>query len=181
METTLFKGLIGQERWQKYFAEVLARQKMSHAYLFSGPEHLGKRTFVGAVVRSLLCASPATSGVPCTHCASCRAWRGEAHPELVELKLKLEATSVGVEEVRGFIQALVSTPSLGKYRVGVLRDVNQITLEGLSVLLKTIEEPAQSVVLLLVADRLHPLPATVQSRLQHCVFTPMKRAALAVA
>src|SRR3989344_7186698 len=101
METTLFKGFIGQERWQKYFAEVLAQQKMSHAYLFSGPEHLGKRTFVGAVVRSLLCASPATSGVPCTHCASCRDWRGEAHPELVELKLKLEATSVGVEEVRG--------------------------------------------------------------------------------
>lgn len=180
MNVDSFEGFIGQEHWQRYFGNLIPTRKMSHAYLFSGPAHLGKRTFVQRLSRRLLCFS-LIKGEPCGTCISCRAWRGTFHPELVTVAIEEGASRIGVEAVRNFTAALIHAPSEGGYRLGVLEDLDRVTPEGLGVLLKTIEEPAPSVILLLIADTVTPLPATVRSRLAHCTFTPVDRGSLVAA
>jgi DNA polymerase-3 subunit delta' len=174
----MFSDFIGQERWQRYFAHAFQQQRLSHAYLFLGPRHTGKRTFAWALARGLTCQ--ASAAVACGRCASCRAWSSpRSHPDVVALRCEAAANVVGVDEVRRFIAALQTAPFVASRRVAIIEDVDVVTAEGLSVLLKTLEEPPAGAVLLVVSDSSAPLLATVRSRLQRCVFAPLSRAALA--
>jgi DNA polymerase-3 subunit delta' len=175
-----FDSFIGQERWQRYFTQVLSEGRLAPAYLFSGPRHLGKRTFAALLTRAILCAA-SHQGAPCSSCASCLAWRGTVHPDVLNLRLGKEASSIGVGEVRNFIAALQLTPAVAARRVAVVGDLNRVTAEGLGALLKTLEEPPGSVVLLLLAESLPQLPPTVRSRLQLVTFSPVPRPVLSAA
>jgi DNA polymerase-3 subunit delta' len=178
MKTAAFNGFIGQGYWQEYFSNLVRERRLGHAYIFSGPKHVGKRTFVWELARHALCQTPTRDGGACNKCRSCRAWRGEIHPELVVLSRAEDKASVGVLDVRNFIGALVNAPSESVYRLGLIENIEAVTIEGLNMLLKTLEEPAPSVVLLLLTDAVERLPATVRSRLQHCVFVPVPESKL---
>lgn len=175
--TMIFDGFIGQSYWQTYFTTILQERRYAHAYLFSGPRHLGKRTFVDLFGRALLCHNLTAKGV-CGQCDSCRSWRGGEHPDLLRLKLAADASHIGVDEARDFIASIQQTPFTAHCRVAIIEDADFITIEGLNALLKTLEEPAQTAILLLVSESAENLPATVRSRLQHCLFSTVPRQTL---
>ena len=168
------KQFIGQQRWQTYFEDILLRGRYAHAYLFSGPRHLGKRTFVGILSRAILCNERAGMAA-CGRCFSCLLWRGKEHPDLARLGLLDQATSIGVKEVRDFAAAIGKTPFVAKERAVVIENLEDMTIEGANALLKILEEPPARTVLFLIAESAARLPATVCSRLYHCLFTPVPR------
>lgn len=173
----IFDGFIGQSYWQTYFSRLLVERRYAHAYLFFGPRHLGKRTFVKMLSRAILCHNLTAVGV-CGQCDSCRSWRVDEHPDLLRLKLAADASRIGVNEARDFIASIQQTPFTAHCRVAIIEDADSITIEGLNALLKTLEEPAQSVILLLISESAENLPTTVRSRLQHCLFSTVPRHAL---
>lgn len=172
---------IGQTHWRSYFASLLKAKRLSHAYLFSGPKHIGKHTFVRTLTKDILCQNPDSEGNACQKCLSCRAWRGEWHPSQVELRCSEDKESIGVEDVRQFIVSLSRAPHITAYQVGLISEVDTMTTPAFHVLLKTIEEPPASVILFLVTENPERLPATVRSRLEHCVFSPVALKELSVA
>lgn len=167
------EDFIGQQRWQQYFATVLKENRLAHAYLFSGPAHLGKRTFAFAAARAVICKSRKADGAACTHCSVCLAWQAGNHPDLTVLALAPEERSIGVAAVRDFLANLETTPSLSAHRVAMITDAEHVTTEAWNLLLKTLEEPTSHAVVMVIADVAEQLPATVQSRLQHIQFTPL--------
>ena len=173
----IFEGFIGQFYWQKYFSALVAERRYAHAYLFSGPRHLGKRTFVKMLSRAMLCHNFTAKGA-CGQCDSCRSWRGDEHPDLLRLKLAADTSSIGVDEVRDFIAAIQQTPLTANCRAAVIENLDSMTIEGLNVLLKTLEEPPRTAILFLVTESAENLPATVRSRLQHCLFSIVPRRTL---
>lgn len=173
----LFQDFIGQSFWQSYFSVLLKERRLAPAYLFSGPRHIGKRTFLKMLCRAMLCHHLITDG-SCGQCVSCRSWLGDEHPDLLRLKLGSEASSIGVEEVRYFVASVARTPLVAKSCLAIVEDLDSMTRGGFDVLLKTLEEPPASVVIFLVAESAESLPATVRSRLQHCAFAPVERSVL---
>lgn len=168
----IFNGFIGQSFWQTYFSELLVERRYAHAYLFSGPRHLGKRTFLKMLSRAMLCHNLTAKGA-CGQCASCRSWQGNEHPDLLRLKLAVDASSIGVEEARDFAAAIAQTPFVARERIAVIEDISYLTKAGFNALLKTLEEPSSVAIIFLIAEAAETLPLTVRSRLQHCAFTPV--------
>src|SRR3989338_2835839 len=159
----IFDGFIGQPHWQRYFASLAKEGRCAHAYLFSGPRHIGKRTFLRMLSRAMLCHNITVKGA-CGQCVSCRSWQGNEHPDLLRLRLVAGASSIGVQEVRDFIAAIAQTPFTARERIAVIEDLSYLTKAGFNALLKTLEEPSSASVIFLVAEVVETLLPTVRSR-----------------
>src|SRR4030067_741674 len=125
--------------------------QVRHAYLFSGPPAIGKRTLALRFAQAMLCQQPPRAGEFCGECRACRLVRGESHPDL-HLLTRLESKSeIGIDQVRELQRQLSLTPVEGRRRVGLLADFHEASDGASNALLKTLEEPAGGAVLLLTA------------------------------
>lgn len=164
----MFGNFIGQERWQHYFEQTLEKGSLAHGYLFSGPAHIGKMTFILDLARVLVCGEKKS---PCQTCVSCRAWQEQKHPDCVQLAATDK--DIGVEDVREFIVELHRRPTVGRYRVALVADADRLTPAAANALLRIMEEPPKQVVVLARAVNASALPATLRSRFQRCRFIPV--------
>jgi len=165
----VFETIPGQERAKALFARALAGDALSHAYLLSGPEGLGKADFAREVGVALV--------APCGGCGACpdcaRARRG-AHPDL--RVIEREGERIRLEQVEPLVAELALKPFAAKRRVWVLPEVEQLMPEAANKLLKSIEEPPAHVHFLLVTDRLERVLPTIVSRCQLVEFRPLSDA-----
>lgn len=148
-----------------YFTKALAYGRVHHAYLFQGPEHVGKTTFARMLAQTLLCESDKV--IPCGKCRACEAYARAAHPDFLVVD-RGEAEHLSIEKIREGIAALNTKPLLGSVRVAIIEEASRLTIEAGSALLKTLEEPGASVVLFLIAHA-DVLP-TIASRCQRIQF-----------
>ncbi|PJE75682.1 hypothetical protein COV04_03725 [Candidatus Uhrbacteria bacterium CG10_big_fil_rev_8_21_14_0_10_48_11] len=153
---------IGQEKWQTFFSNAIANGKLNHAYLFSGPAHLGKQTFARLLAAKLLGQTGDTQRL---------------HPDLLVLTEEASQT-VGIATVRQFITAISSSPLVGNRRVALIPETERVTVQSWNALLKTLEEPPPATIFFLIAEHPEKLPATVRSRLQYCRLAPVPVATL---
>jgi DNA polymerase-3 subunit delta' len=167
--------VIGAEGPKRYFA-ALTRDRLSHAYLFTGPPGVGKRTFARRLAQSLLCAAPKNSvlGYDGT-CASCALFRGENahHPDFLEhegiLKIGDRDAAMGFYESEGLsARDLVRQLSLQSYsgglRILLLGDIGFATHEAANALLRFLEEPPRGVIMILTSAAPARLLPTIRSR-----------------
>lgn len=157
--------LIGHDNIKSYFTHAFGSGRVHHAYLFEGPEHIGKTTFARMLANTLLCEGETT--IPCGSCRSCIAIAHGVHPDMAMLE-KGEEDHVSIEQVREYILTLRTRPLLGIRRIGIIEDASTLTPEATNALLKTIEEPSAAVVLFLVTHT-DVLP-TIASRCQRIKF-----------
>ena len=137
--------------------------RLPHALLLTGAVGIGKRAFARWLAECLLCRAPTAAGA-CGACASCRQLLAEAHPDYRELRP--EGAGIRIDAVRELMTwQQMSTPE-GRWRVALLDGADTLNRNAANALLKTLEEPADGALLLLVADRPGALPATVRSRCQ---------------
>lgn len=170
----VFKQFIGQQHWQDFFS-LRAASLGAAAFAIIGPTHIGKKTFVMLLSQILLCQRHTV----CGSCDSCRAWSQEKyHADLVMLQTKEGETKIGVEQAREFIVSLAATPIYGPYKIGFLVDAEQLTVEAQQVLLKTLEEPPDHVILFATLANERVLLPTVISRLARINFAPVREAEL---
>ena len=144
---------------------AVKNDRVSHAYLFSGPRGTGKTTTARILAKALNCENP-VDGDACNECASCRAITRGSSLDVIELDA---ASNNGVDDIREITAgAWHGTP--GRWKVYIFDEVHQLSKAASAALLKTLEEPPQHVVFVLATTDPHKVLPTIRSRTQHLEF-----------
>jgi DNA polymerase-3 subunit delta' len=141
-----------------------AGDKLRHAYLLIGPEGVGRRTLALRFAQALNCTNPPRPGAFCGECRACRQTQSESYPDLSVLTPGEGHKDILIDQVRELQHTLALAPYAGRYRIALLPNFQQATTEAANAMLKTLEEPASKVILLLTADTLESLLPTIVSR-----------------
>lgn len=137
---------------------------LRHAYLFTGPEGVGRQTLAIRFAQALNCPSPPEQGVFCGVCRDCRQLQYLEHPDLSLLLPEEGHKDILIDQVRGLQHTLALSPYAAAYRIALLPDFQRSTDQAQNALLKTLEEPPDKVILLLTAHTPEQLLATIVSR-----------------
>jgi DNA polymerase III subunit delta' len=141
-----------------------AGDKLRHAYLFIGPEGVGRRTLALRFAQALNCTKPPSPGEFCDQCRDCRQIQSMAYPDLSLLVPEEGHKDILIDQVRSLQHTLALAPYSAAYRIALLLDFQRATTQAANALLKTLEEPPDKVVLLLTADAQENLLPTIVSR-----------------
>lgn len=163
---TQFEDVIGQETIVKSLENSIIKNKISHAYLFTGPRGTGKTTMAKLMAKSINCADE--DKVICGQCESCKQADAGSHPDIVEIDA---ASNNGVEEIRTLIERVKFTPIIGDYKVYIIDEVHMLSQGAFNALLKTLEEPPSHVVFILATTEIHKVLPTIISRCQRYDFS----------
>lgn len=165
-----FKEILGHEQIIEYLQNVVKSDKISHAYLISGPALSGKRMLAEAFAQAIQCEN-AAGGEPCMDCHSCRQAAGKNHPDIIYVKHE-KPNTIAVNEIRAQVNNDIGIrPYSGRYKVYIIDEAEKMNAQAQNALLKTIEEPpAYAVVILLTTNDQSILP-TILSR---CVRLPVR-------
>lgn len=139
-----------------------------HALLLSGPAGVGQSALALWAAQLALCERDA--GRPCGSCASCVLFLAGNHPDFRRVTLEPDATAIKVDQVRDLSAALALRSYRGGYQVGIIDPADALNTNAFNALLKTLEEPSEKTILILVASRAVRLPATIVSRCQRLVI-----------
>ncbi len=168
-----FDELVGQEAIKQTLENSLKIQKISHAYLFSGPRGTGKTSVARLFAKALNCEKG--NGEICNECSNCCAINEGSHPDVIEIDA---ASNSGVDEVRELIEKVKYAPIQGKYKVYIIDEVHMMTNSAFNALLKTLEEPPSYVVFILCTTEPYKLLPTILSRCQRYEFKKITDAEL---
>ncbi|HEU5349020.1 MAG TPA: DNA polymerase III subunit delta' [Ktedonobacterales bacterium] len=165
------RAVYGHQQAQARLERTVLGDAVSHAWLLTGPSGIGKTTLAMEFARLLQCTGrDSASGEPCGECASCRKISHHNHPDVTLIEPKKGKRTLGIEQVRDMIRTTSLAPTEGRWRIFVIPEIERMLLPAMNSLLKTLEEPAPQVVLLLTSSEPETLLPTVLSR---CQIVPM--------
>ncbi len=169
--------IVGQDRVLHYLQHSIVHDRLAPAYLFYGPNAVGKRTTADVFLKTVLCENRQT-GTPCDHCPSCLAWLTGLHPDVTVIEPGEDDSSIGVERIRELITRLNYRPTASQYRVAIIDHADFLTIQSANSLLKILEEPPEKTVIVLCAMGLGQMPLTLRSRCQELAFQLVDRETL---
>lgn len=159
-----FAQIIGHERQKDILRRALSGGRLAHAYLFAGPEGVGKRLMALAVARQLFCEQH----TGCGECAACRKLDHRNHPDLHVLEP--DGSSIKIEQIRAIQRDLSLRPVEGGRKVCLIEAAEAMTTGAANALLKTLEEPRGDTLLILLSSQPQRLLETIRSRCQLLQF-----------
>ncbi|MFC1823121.1 DNA polymerase III subunit delta' [Thermodesulfobacteriota bacterium] len=165
-----FKEIIGQEKAIGFLKGVMARQRVPHAYLFTGIAGIGKSTTAVAFAQAINCLGPA-EGEGCGKCQICRQVAHGNFPDLAFVAP--DGQHIKIEQIRDLNRALSFRPLSGGYRVSIIQKAETMTKEAANSFLKTLEEPPDGNILILNVTEPRALLPTIVSRCQKVLFSPI--------
>ena len=165
-----FSQLVGQEIVAKTLKQAVEQEKISHAYLFSGPRGTGKTSVAKIFAKAMNCPNQ-EGGEPCNNCYICQAVTDGSLEDVIEMDA---ASNNGVDEIRDIRDKSTYAPSIAQYKVYIIDEVHMLSTGAFNALLKTLEEPTPNVVFILATTELHKIPATILSRVQRFEFKSIK-------
>jgi len=158
---------------------------MPHALLLTGQPGLGKAAFAESLANMLLCQNTSKNHQPCGTCPGCIQFKAGTHPDFFRVELQVdektgkESKEIKVDQIRELTEKLTLSSHQGGYKVAVLNPADAMNINASNSLLKTLEEPSDNTVLVLVCTQPARLPATVRSRCQQLrIEAPDKNEAL---
>ena len=162
---------MGQTHVVQTLTNAIARQRVAHAYVFSGMRGVGKTTAARILAKSLNCDKGSTHE-PCGTCPSCvEITRGNS-VDVIEID---GASNTGVDDVRELRENVKFAPFHGSYRVYIIDEVHMLSNSAFNALLKILEEPPNHAVFIFATTEVHKIPATILSRCQHFTFRRISR------
>lgn len=170
-----FDDVIGQETIVTALTNAVLRNKISHAFLLTGPRGTGKTTTAKLLAKAINCSSE-TEAI-CGYCENCLQASQNTHPDIVEIDA---ASNNGVEEIRNLIERVKFMPIVGQYKVYIIDEIHMLSQGAFNALLKTLEEPPEHVVFILATTEIHKVLPTIISRCQRFDFSRIKDDQIAV-
>ena len=170
-----FKDIYGHEKQISILQTAAARNRIPHAYLFYGMEGVGKRTVAEVFTKALNCSSNSVDA--CDECPSCVKIDRGNHPDVI--MIRAEGQFIKIKEIRELQEQMKFRPFEGRKRIFIIDDADRMNIVSANALLKTLEEPSASNILILITARPHQLPMTILSRCQHLRFNPLRREIIA--
>lgn len=159
-----FSSIIGQDYMMSILKNSIKKEKISHAYIFSGPRGTGKTSTAKVFAKAINCLNPTEDG-PCNACDSCIHFKENA--DIIEIDA---ASNNGVDEIREIINNIKLAPSYSKYKVYIIDEVHMLSTSAFNALLLTLEEPPKHVVFILATTNIEAVPITILSRCQRFDF-----------
>jgi DNA polymerase-3 subunit delta' len=172
-----FANIRGHERTRDLLRAAVEQGRLPHALLFAGPEGVGKRTVALALAAWLQCEH--RDGDACGHCASCGQTAAGSHPDVRLVTVAAGKKEIGVDRAREVKRFVQLQPVRGIAKVAIVDEAHRLTVAAQNALLKTLEEPPDRSLLILVANNPDALLGTVRSRCQRVQFPPLPAATVA--
>jgi len=177
--------LVGNRQVSDFLEKSVVAGNLASAYIFFGLKDLGKTAAAVYFAQTLLCQKHQTGvfAPPCGECSSCSRFSSKnsdsqnlevTHGDFHVLRKKSDKKNISVEDVREFIRLLSLSSFLGSYKIGLIKEAENLSQEAANALLKTLEEPRLKVIIILTVSRLDILPKTILSRSQILRFAPVK-------
>ncbi|MDO3386579.1 DNA polymerase III subunit delta' [Gilvimarinus sp. SDUM040013] len=150
--------------WQSFYQQVLS-ERLPHAIMLAGPQGLGKRHFARVMAQYLLCQSPRSESA-CGRCKSCELNKAGTHPDYKTVAPEEPGKAIRVDDIRALAETQGKTAQQSGYKVVVLEPAEAMNTNAANALLKTLEEPAEKTLLVLVSDAPSSVLPTIRSRCQ---------------
>lgn len=166
-------NILGHEWAVDMLRQHAARGEARHAYLFSGPPGLGRRTLALRLAQALNCPKPLAPGIPCGLCRDCKQIEAMQHPDMNVVQAETEGGTLKVDQVREVQRSLSLKPYQSRYRVALFLRFQEANDNAANALLKTLEEAPAHAILLLTADSPEQLLPTINSRCEILRLRPL--------
>lgn len=166
-----FNNIIGQEDSIKILKRAIKNKQISHSYLFEGEEGIGKKLVAKVFAKTLLCKEEGTD--PCNKCSSCLKVDAGVHPDLIIIKP--DGSMIKKQQVDDMIKDASKVPFESKRKVFIIDDSHTMNVESKNAILKTLEEPASFVNIILISSNPNNLLPTILSRVENIKFYPIKQ------
>ena len=168
----------GHEKVVETFRAAFTRGRLGQAYLFVGPDGIGKRLFALQLAKSLLCENPPSPLETCYRCPACAQVEAGTHPDVFRVRTPDGKHELPVEVIREFCGQMAMKPTRGSKKIGIVDDADDFNEESANAFLKTLEEPPPGSVLILLATSIDRQLPTILSRSQVVRFSPLQPEAL---
>ena len=154
-----FNNIIGNEKIKSYLQEFINNKAISHSYLFSGQDGIGKKLFAREFAKMILCLS---DNKPCNSCSSCIKFDSNNNPDF--LQIEPDRNSIKISQIREMQKNVYEKPILSNKKVFIIDESEKMTEEAQNSLLKTLEEPPEYMVIILISSNENKLLNTIKSR-----------------
>ncbi len=159
-----FSQIVGQEYTVEMLQNAIKNDKISHAYLFTGPRGTGKTSTAKIFAKTINCLNP-VNGEACGECANCLSFAES--PDIIEIDA---ASNNGVDDIRELINNVKIAPSEGKYKIYIIDEAHMITQSAFNAFLLTLEEPPKHAIFIMATTNVESIPITILSRCQRFNF-----------
>ncbi len=167
-----------QDQWD-YFVRMQQSNTLPHAILLSGPEGIGKHDFANNVCAAILCQQVKDTGFACGECKHCLLMEANTYPDFVHVQPEEDKNTISIDEIRELIAKLHLTKHFEAKKIALIEHADSMNTSAANALLKTLEEPPDETIIILVTSAPLKLPATIRSRCQFVAFhSPTQEQAL---
>ncbi|MBR3523251.1 MAG: DNA polymerase III subunit gamma/tau [Bacilli bacterium] len=163
---TSFDEVVGQNVIVKTLGNAIINNRVSHAYLFSGPRGTGKTSIAKVFAKMLNCEN-LRDLKPCDKCISCTQINNNQNIDVIEIDA---ASNNGVDEIREIRNKITLVPTNSKYKIYIVDEVHMLTTQAFNALLKTLEEPPAHAIFIFATTEYYKIPKTILSRCQRFDF-----------
>jgi DNA polymerase-3 subunit delta' len=173
-----FHSIIGHQRPIKWLQTAVETHHLGHAYIFHGEPAIGKRRTAIALTQLLLCEYPHSDSAPdaCGTCRSCYQVEQAIHPDCVIIQPEdgqKQTPKIKIDQIRAIEHLVIYRPLIGSHKVCLIDDADTMTIEAANALLKTLEDPPDHCLFLLISSRPEHLLPTIRSRCITLRFSPL--------
>ena len=171
MNMSSFKDVVGHKNIIKYIESAVSADAVSHAYILNGERGSGKKLLANLFSMSLQCENREEDGDACGKCRSCKQAVSGNHPDIIRVSHE-KPNTISVDDIREQVNNdVVIKPYSSKYKIYIIADADMMSVQAQNALLKTLEEPPQYAVIMLLTENAEALLPTIRSR---CVMMKLR-------
>lgn len=167
-----FNNILGNDKIKTMLINSVTTHRFLHSYMFIGEDGIGKFLFANEFAKMILCQNP-QDGLPCDTCKSCIEFDSKNHPDFFIIQSE-DDKSIKIEQIRSLQESIAEKPITSDKKVYIINDSNLMTKESQNCLLKTLEEPPEYAVLILVLSNESKILNTIKSRCTKIHFNSLR-------